>query len=252
MDLLLKSDSESDVDDDVLEVTKSSDYKERPAYRNKQLTKMFAIREILKWKYNYFESNAHEHPIFYKFGNYKKSYRSFAFKKLWRMRMDKEFNTETLKMHRVYLERQLKKLNQSQGSNSSLSSMDPTRLLVNYDREVVTMIRQVRDKFNSYLQLPDRYPLYEAEKKNFLIDQCLAAAENVTQITMDDIDKKFSIYWENRMAVLCDLEISRLKKLMRRDWKQLMPVYHDLGEEKSCSELQELLLSDNDNETDEN
>lgn len=246
MDLLLES--ESDDNDGVLEVTKDVN---RSRFRNKQLLKMFAIREILKWKYNYFESNAHEHPLFKtSFGSFKVNRKSFGFKKLWRLRMDKEYDLETVKMHKIYLERELKKLNQSQKSNS-LRSLDPGRLLVNYDREVLAMIREVRDEFNFYLFSPKSYPLYKAEKKNFFIDQCLAVAEkNVTQINIEDIEKEFQIFWKNRVAVLCDLKITREKKRIRRDWKLLLPIYHDLGEDTKSSEFQELLLSDNENDED--
>lgn len=244
MDLLLESESDSE-NDEILEVTTKDPGGSRSSYRNKQLLKMFAIREILKWKYNYFETNAHEHPLYKLCEGTPRSFRkSFAFKKLWRLRMDKEYDVETIKMHKIFLERQLKKLSQSQHANASLSHVvDPGRLLANYDREVLRMIREQRDVFNFYLLYPKSYPLYEAEKKNFLIDQCINAAENITQISMDDIDKRFRIYWENRVAILCDLKISQEKKKIRRNWKRLLPVYHDLGED-TCSELQELLMSD--------
>lgn len=247
MDLLIRSDSESD-NDDILEVTK--EVGTRSSFRDKQLMKMFAIREILKWKYNYFEANAIEHPLYTICSRSFKGYRkSFAFKKLWRLRMDKEYDEETIKMHRIFLERQLKKLNQA--SEPSSTVLDPSRLLVNYDREVLNMIRRVRDEFNTYLLFPERYSLYEVERKNFLIDQCVSAAKYVTQISMDDITKNFAIYWEDRVGVLCDLKISREKKLIRRDWKQLLPIYHSLVK-GSCSELKELLLTDDEEETDEN
>jgi hypothetical protein len=152
-------------------------------------------------------------------------------------------------MHRIFLEKQLTKLNQSQESNTS--HLDPSRLLVNYDREVLSMIRRVRDEFQVYARDPSFYPLYEAEKKNFLIEKCIAAADKMTQISMDEIDKHFQIYWQNRVAFLCDLKISREKKQIRCDWKRLLPIYHDLGEDTSSQEFQDLLLSDNEHETDE-
>lgn len=162
--------------------------------------------------------------------------------------MDKEYDVETIKMHRLFLERQLRKLNESQNQNSSLPSLDPSRLLVNYDREVLTMMRRVRDDFYQYLLYPKSYPLYEAEKKNFLIDHCIEAADkNITQISMDEIDKKFQIFWENRVGILCDVKITQEKKQIRRDWKRLLPIYHDLGEDTSSAELQELLQSDEEN-----
>lgn len=252
MDLLLQSDTDSETDE-ILEVTKEI-HPGRSNYRNKQLLKMFAIREILKWKYNYFETNAEEHPL-YKICEKVSSRefrKSFAFKKLWRLRMDKAYDVETIKMHKIFLERQLKKLNQSQNLNSSLPQLDPARLLMNYDREVLSMIHRVRDEFNFYMLHPKSYPLYEAEKNNFLIDHCIeAASKNITQITTDVIDKKFRNFWENRVGILCDLKITQEKKQIRRDWKRLLPIYHDLGEDTSCSELQELLLSDNEIENDD-
>jgi hypothetical protein len=93
MDLLLESDSEEI--DEILEVTKDVEKSpKRSSFRDKQLLKMYAIREILKWKYNYFESNANEHPLFVnaeKRLGIKIHRKSFAFKKLWRLKMDKVF-----------------------------------------------------------------------------------------------------------------------------------------------------------------
>lgn len=251
MDVLLESESDGENEiDEILEVTKT---KVRSGFRSKQLLKLYAIREILKWKYNYFESNAHEHPSYRQHtralhNNFRKS---FAFKRRWRLFMDDEFDDETLKMQKIYLERQLKKTSQSQDSNLSLPSIDPARLLVNYDREVLCMMRRLRNEFNFYLLYPESYPLYEAEKKNFLIDQCIAAANKTTRINMDDVDKHFARFWEKRIALLCDIKISQEKKRIRRDWKLLLPIYHDLGEDTSCQEFQKLLLSDNEHETDD-
>jgi hypothetical protein len=252
MDILLQSDSESE-NDDLLEVTQEIRGK-RSNFRNKQLLKMFAIREILKWKYNYFETNAQEHPLYKFCSKAPRGYlKSFAFKKFWRLRMDKEFDTEQDKMHKLFLERQLKKLNDSMDSKAS-STIDPSRLLTSYDREVVAMIREVRDSYSSFLTFPERYPLYEIEKKNFLIEQCLAAAHiNKTSIRMEDVEKKFLNFWPNRVAELCDLKIAQEKKQIRRDWKQLLPIYHNLGVKDSSSELEGLLSdieSDEDWETD--
>lgn len=192
------------------------------------LSKMFSIREMLKWKYNYFETNPREHEEFrqiqYKFNVFNKSEN---FKKFWRLRMDHLFKKESeralgaLKKHEE---------TRQQTTRESIAEMkNPTKLLKNYDSEVVNMLRRVREEYCFYLKHPSCYPDIDAEKKNFLTEKM-------------DFKEMFLDYWTRRIPLLCDQEIEREKKIIRTNWKQLLPVYYS---DKSIysEELQELLLN---------
>lgn len=236
MDFKLESGFEDSGSSDNEKTMKGSSRPVRSKSRNRFLSKMFSIRTMLKWKYNYFEAVPHEHRVYNQFLRKSRYYRrSREFKKMWRLKMDQLFDEETLQANKMLLERELKKLNESQ--DSGISMPDPSRLLVNYDREVINMIRRVQDEFCFFMKFPKCYPNYIEEKKNFLIQQCAAVIDDV------DIDERFKSFWVRRISVLCDSKIKQEKGLIRKNWKQLLPAY--VGNASQPEELQELLLSDN-------
>lgn len=250
----------------------------RSKARNRFLLKMFSIREMLKWKYNYFEVVAHEHPLYRQcLKKYRVFRNSFRFKQIWRLKMDELYNIETMNAHRMLLQLELKRLKQS-----SLTLPDPTRMLVNYDREVITMMQRVRDEYNFFKDFPKCYPNYKQEKKSFLIQQCEKEHENGFQeLTIDfkacskeathwehhvadlcetmkegvqeiafDFKEKFTTYWQHRVAVLCDMKIAQEKRKIRENWRNLLPTYYTIDDTNKCpEELQELLQSDNEDES---
>ena len=196
--------------------------------------KMFKIRETLKWKYNYFEMNPQEHRSYRQslknFGVHRKS---FMFKKMWRIKMDKLYYEESLKAKKLLLTQELKKRE---------TVTDPTRLLVNYDREVSSMIRRVKDVFNTHLRFPKLYPNYREEKQRFLSLKCFSVDTFIN--IKGDIDKEFQFYWKSRITNLRDMKIANEKRLIQENWKKLMPVYFNSGEETSFPEELQTLLSD--------
>lgn len=222
---------------------------QRSKTREMFLLKMFSVREILKWKYNYFETNPHEHYLFRHCPMKFKALRhTFKFKKLWRLKMDQLFYNETTKASRILVSQELKKVETSPRPAATVT--DPSRLLVNYDREVVNMIRQVKNEFNSYLKFPKLYPNYLREKQKFLIQRCADFSIDSVDGMMDisvDIGKEFQFYWESRISTLCDMKVAEEKRIIRENWKRLLPVYYSSGDGVSCpEELQGLLLNDSD------
>lgn len=228
---------------------KSNGKVQRSMSRQIFLSRMFSVREILKWKYNYFETNPHEHRLFQLcLRNFNASRQSFKFKKLWRLKMDQLFYEETLNASKFLLNRELKKLTKSQETNQETSTTisDPSRLLVNYDREVDNMIRRVKDEYNSYLLFPKLLPNYQEEVKKFLIQKSVEIENNYGNIR-SDIDKRFQFYWESRIPVLCDMRVAEEKRTIRNYWKKLLPAYVDSGEDTALNyreELQVLLPSE--------
>lgn len=215
---------------------------QRSKTREMFLMKMFNAREILKWKYNYFESNPQEHRSFQQCAKDFKVYtKSFKFKKLWRLKMDKLFYEETIRINRQLLAKELQMLEQKSKPDPVIS--DPTRMLVNYDREVVNMIRRIKKEFDYYLMFPTQYPDFQMEKKRFLLLKLTSFGNNFTDIKMN-FEKEFQFYWETRIASLCDMKITEEKQSIRNDWKSLLPVYLNSGEDTTCPEEMELLLSD--------
>lgn len=248
MDFDLESGSENSEDEKTMKTMESNTHPVRSQSRKRFLLKMFNIRTMLKWKYNYFEAVPHEHRVYTQFLKKSRYYRrSREFKKMWRLKMDQLFDEETLKANKILLERELKNLNESQ--DSGISTPDLSRLLVNYDREVVNMIRRVQDEFCFFMKFPKCYPNYIEEKKNFLLQQCATVIDEFADIDVD-IDEQFKSFWMRRISVLCDSKIKQEKGLIRKNWKQLLPAY--VGNVSQPEELQELLLSDNDDDDEMN
>lgn len=238
----------------ILSTFKSDSYAgqskiKRSAEREKFLLKMFSIREMLKWKYNYFEANPREHRIYWQcLKRFKDHRKTFKFKKLWRLKMDELYTDETLKAQKILIQQELNKLEESTSMNEpkvSVTLSDPTRLLVNYDREVLNMMRRVRDEYNFYLRYPKCFPGYEEEFKEFLIQLCDSDCADFKDLSVT-VDDHFSVYWGRRVPALCDRRIAQEKQQIRNNWKKLLPVYFDISDEKACpEELQSLLLSEN-------
>lgn len=163
IDILLDSGNFSAVDE-LGESKRTNKGPKRSKFRNKMIHKMYSIREVLKWKFNYFEANPREHKSFPRcLRAVQANSRTKKFKK-WRLMMDEFFNEETSEVHRVLLKREMKNLNQKQSADVSIP--DPTRLLVNFDRAVLNMIRHTRDEFSFFLKYPKCCPLYNVEKEN--------------------------------------------------------------------------------------
>lgn len=218
----------------------------RSRSRNRFLTKMFNIREMLKWKYNYYEAVPREHRSYYEFLKQTGAYpRSRTFKKLWRLKIDQMFDEETLLANKTLLERELKELNDSQDSGVAIP--DPSRLLVNYDREVINMIRRIQDEFSFFKDYPKCYPNYEDEKKSFLAQQCIQCSDQFKDIKMN-VDEQFKDFWARRVAYLCDYKIKQEKDTIRKNWKHLLPSYLNERSNTSKDELEVLLISDDEDE----
>lgn len=217
----------------------------RSAARERFLNKMWKTREILKWKYNYFEANPHEHQNYRQYQKrYKVHHKTFTFKKLWRLKMDELYDNETLRANKILLQKELAELDRSKCSDVTFS--DPTRFLSSYDREVVNMMRRVRTKFSFYLRHPKCFPYYDNEFKEFLIQLCDSNCPYYKDLTVD-VDHHFGVYWERRVSLLCDLKIQQEKRTIRNNWKELLPFHFHLVDGKACpEELQSLLLSDED------
>lgn len=212
----------------------------------------FFCREVLKWKYNYFEANPREHVNFRQcFKRFKAIYRSFKFKELWRHEMDEEFSLEILNIRKQYLERQLKILDESQNiKNDSIENYpNPEKILVNYDREVVRMIKNVRDNYLLYMSFPKTYPKIDEEKKIFLNR---FNTFNFIESLPDDIEIEFQKYWNKRISDLCDQEIEKNKRDIRKNWKKLIPYYYDNDINAVAEEFETLLISDDEEMNNEN
>lgn len=242
------SEYESIVNNKHYSVSHDESFKvKRSAARERFLIKMWKTREMLKWKYNYFEANPHEHRIYRQcLKRYQVYRKTFKFKKLWRLKMDELFDEETLKATKILLQKELAELNRSKSSDVTLS--DPTRFLNSYDREVVIMMRRVRNKFSFYLRHPKCFPYYENEFKEFLIQLCDSNCPYYKDLSLD-VNHHFGVYWERRVSLLCDLKIQQEKRTIRKNWKKLLPVYFHSGDDKaSPEELKSLLLSDEEEE----
>lgn len=215
----------------------------RSKSRNMLLLKMYSMREILKWKYNYFESNPYEHRKFlHSLEKFKVNYKSFEFKQKWRLEMDQLFYEETQKLSTLILAQQMKKI--QRGSETG-KCYDPKRLLINYDRKVVKMIQKVKNDFNNYLRFPKLYPNYREEMKTFLALKFPHVYIDEDKMTSSmAIENAFKFYWESRISDLCDRTIAEEKQTLIKNWKNLMPIYNEeevrglLSDEDSDKELE--------------
>lgn len=117
------------------------------------------------------------------------------------------------------------------------SKIDPSRLLLNYDSEVLAAIRRVRDDFLIFMKYPKSYPYYEEEMRSFEAQQF---GSNHYK------DEEFRRYWVHRISSLCDMNVIREKRLIRENWRKLLPAYN--GQTAGAEELQGLLSSDQESE----
>jgi hypothetical protein len=212
----------------------------RTKSREKFLLKMFSIREMLKWKYNYFEANPHEHKLYYECSKTFNFYRkSKEFRKMWRLKMDELYYEETTMATQILKQDETFKMS---CKNEEFPVADPSRLLVNYDRQVVNMIRRIKDEFNFYLQFPKSYPQIDDEKRRFLNDYYGDGSST---------ENSFQFYWESRIGTLCDLAIKKEKEVIREDWKALLPAYYESYDSAYPEEVQVLLKPDDDSGSDD-
>lgn len=213
----------------------------RSKLQERFLLKMFSIREMLKWKYNYFEANPKEHGEFQQImrKRFHSRYKSMSFKKVWRLKMDELFYKESKRLLRVLKKREETK---KQETRELIAEMkNPSRLLLNYDREIVSMMRRVRQEYCYYLKYPLVYPDIETEKKNFLLEGSDGKEHE------EAFETAFIEFWDKRIALLCDHEIQEEKRIIRENWKQLLPFYYEDNNIYS-EELQELLLVSDDDQ----
>lgn len=216
--------------------------KRRTAKREEFLTKASSVREILKWKYNYYEAAPYEHKEYINcVKDFKAHRKTLTFKKLWRLKMDDLFYEESKMKVKALLNKEL----EESMTKISKENFDPARLLVNYDHEVLRMIRRVREEFIFYLKSPKCYPRFVEEQRNFLIQKfngCdIESSYNIKS------DEQFKRYWVDRIATLCDMEVIREKRLIRDNWRKLVPSYYDSTEKAAgVEDLQELLMSEQD------
>lgn len=216
----------------------------RTKTRERYLMKSAAVREMLKWKYNYFEVNPREHRLYRSFMQKHHVHRqSFKFKQLWRLAMDELFRQEAVVAIKKILNMDLKKRLGVREPKPSIP--DPSRMLVNYDREILNSMRKIREEFRFYVQYPKCYPNFDEEKHRFL-------SQNLGQNIESDIDKRFQFYWESRVSTLCDMKIASEKQNIRKHWKKLLPVYYDTGDFSYPEEVQALLLPDDEDNDDNN
>lgn len=196
----------------------------------------FFCREILKWKYNYYEQFPREHNDFT--GSLKRCKlpkNSFQFKKFWRFEMDDKYFLEMLHVQKRFLLNEIAKLDKLKEVPKNY--IDTEKLLHNYDQEMASMIKRVRDNFLLYMDLPNTYPNIEQEKMAFL-----------NKIN-ENMDLDFRKYWNSRIADLCDEEIERQKRQIQKNWKKLVPTYYN-DVNKVTEELTSLLISEDDDEND--
>lgn len=219
----------------------------RSKARKRFLLKMFSIREMLKWKYNYFEVVPKEHRMFMAVKKkLKVYYKSLKFKRSWRTLMDDLYHKETLAANKFLLNLELKKLNKK---TSPSSVEDPIKLLANYDNEVLNMIRRIKDEYRFYLKFPKCYPNHDVELRNCIIDR-VAGLEGFNDIEMN-VDEEFEAYWQDRISVLCEDKIIAEKKEIRKNWKNLLPAYLTSGDNACPEELKQLMFSDDEDGEDD-
>lgn len=210
----------------------------RNKLRDRFLLKVYSIREMLKWKYNYYEANPREHGEFWRMQKrFQVYYRSMEFKKEWRLKMDELYYKDTKRMTKMMKKREEAKKHEIRESLEEMKN--PAQLLLNYDREIVAMMQRVRDEYSFFRKFPARYPDIVEEKQNFL-QQLRDSADHEF-----DFFDSFLEFWESRVALLCDREISEEKKLIRENWRQLLPVYYK-DENIKMDELKGLLTPDDD------
>lgn len=227
---------------------------------------MFLSRQQLKNKFNYYESHPWESRIFrttlaaYRI-NIDDPYSVLRFSKVWRKKMDGMFDLETYQYKRDLILQMLqeeKQLRQTQfRPNLARSrrrrrpaekfSHDPiSRLLLNYDREVLAMIREANREFNHYVVYPHRYLHINKEKRLFLaLDE-----DEIMDLEVDVQSQEFQHFWNKRVAILCDEKVKFEKHLLRLKWRFAVRNYMRLSNDPKVKDLQSLLESDDESNSD--
>lgn len=173
------------------------------------------------------------------------------FSRIWRKKMDGKFDLETLQYRKELILEMIQKETKKKlriyrrskprpvrkSSNGSIS-----RLLLNYDREVLAMIREINREFNHYLQYPHRYPYINKEKRRFL--EIAHGGEDVMDIDVDINDGAFKDYWQKRAGILCDEKVKFEKRLLRRKWRLAVRNHLRLSKDPKVKDLQALLDSE--------
>jgi hypothetical protein len=202
-----------------------------------------------------------------------KSARKFS--RIWRKKMDNMFDLQAQSYKQELIESMILEEERKHGNDRrayhrtpqrprsrshrrnrsesrSETSVDPVaRLLLNYDREVVAMIREVNKEFNNYLDYPHRYPFIHTEKKKFF-ERELAADESdeVMDIDVDLNDEAFKRYWRSRAGILCDKKVKEEKNLLRTKWRFAVRNHLRLSRNPRVEELRCLLESEDEDDSD--
>ena len=238
--------------------------KKRSKSRERFLDKMFLSRQQLKNKFNYYESHPWESRIFrttlaaYRI-NVDDPYSVLRFSKVWRKKMDGMFDLETYQYKRELILQMLheeKQHRQTQFHPNPARSRRPaenfshdpiSRLLLNYDREVLAMIREANREFNHYVVYPHRYQHINKEKKLFL---ALNEDEIMDLEVVDVQSQEFKNFWNKRAAILCDEKVKFEKNLLRLKWRFAVRNFMRLSSDPKVKDLQSLLESDDESNSD--
>jgi hypothetical protein len=243
--------------------------RKRSKSREKFLDKMFRARMLLKNKFNYMETHPWESRIFrttlvaYRINVYN-PWSVRRFEKIWRKKMDRMFDLSTLEYKKRLIKRMIGKedgreavrgrnqITPTQPDKIQSNSNDPiARMLINYDREVLAMIREINRQFSHYLQYPHRYPHIEAEKKKFLIEESRTSFNNNVEMMDIDVDfhsQPFKDFWSRRAGNLCDEKVVFEKNLLRCKWRFAVRNYLRLSKDPKVEDLKNLLASDNEDD----
>lgn len=247
--------------------------RKRSKSRERFLDKMFNARQSFKNKFNYYEKHPWESRIYrttlIAYGIHRWNFQSIRkFRRIWRKKMDVMFDLETLaykrqllgemiqqeeqrerERHRQELQRRprLRPRRRRSELRRTRQSADPVaRLLINYDREVIAMIREINREFNHYLEYPHRYPYIHTEKKKFLQQLLITNDEEYMDIDVDFNDRAFKDYWKNRAGILCDEKVKFEKNLLRSKWRFAVRNHLRLSRDPKVEDLRCLLESDGD------
>lgn len=235
----------------------------RSKSREKFLDKMFNTRQQLKNKFNYYEKNPWESRVFkttlvaYRI-DVQNPHSVQKFSKVWRRKMDGMFNIETSEYKRelitemIHKERENSRRPRRRPAKKVLP--DPlSRLLLNYDREVLAMMRETRREFNLYHDHPHHYHSIEAEKRLFLnleLRQFPRRNEEFMDIDVDINGHEFKKFWRKRIAILCDDKIKTEKNGLRLKWRFVIRNRLRLSQDLQFKDVQHLFDSDVDQYSD--
>ena len=241
--------------------------KNRSKSRERFLDKMFLYRQQLKNKFNYYESHPWESRIFdttitaYHI-NVDNPYSVFQFAKIWRKKMDGMFDLETYQYKRQLILQMLKEETQHRQAQfrpnpprscrrrrrpaEKMFNDSISRILLNYDREVLATMREINREFNHYIVYPHRYLYINNEIKIFLE----LHGDKSMDLDVDFQSQEFQHFWNSRAAVLCDQKVKFEKNLLRLKWRFAVRNHMRLSNDPKVKDLQSLLESEDETDSD--